>query len=334
MASNLELVKKNAVEIISEQELAELLSSNKEKIAYCGYEPSGPVHLGHMVTISKLVDLEKAGFKVVVLLADLHALLNKKGSKEFIEEQCKEWENSFKKLGLKNAKFVRGSSFQLKPQYVKDVFQLAQHITINRGIRSMQEIARDIEHASLSQAIYPLMQVCDMKHLNVSLAVGGLEQRKIHGLAREELSKINFKAPVLLHTPLIDSLQGPLIDHFKTAPLGKTPETIVQKSQKMSSSIPESMISVKDNAESIRKKISKTYCPEGIPEGNPVLQIARLVVFSHVKELKVERPEKFGGNVSYNSFESLEKDFVEKKLHPMDLKNAMAKYLIEILGQK
>jgi len=332
MASNLELVKKNAVEIISEQELSELLSSDKEKIAYCGYEPSGPVHLGHMVTISKLVDLEKAGFKIVVLLADLHAWLNKKGSKEFIEEQCKEWEASFKKLGLKNAKFVRGSSFQLKPQYVEDVFQLAQHITINRGVRSMQEVARDIEHASLSQAIYPLMQVCDMKHLNISLAVGGLEQRKIHGLAREELSKINFKAPVLVHTPLISSLIGPMkliasnepIDE-KVLPLGVG---------KMSSSNPESMISVKDNAEAIKKKISKAYCPEGSLEGNPVLQIVKLIVFSHVKEFKVERPEKFGGNVSYDSFALLEKDFVEKKLHPMDLKNALAKYLIEILGQK
>jgi len=314
MVSNIELVRKNSIEIISEPELSELLSSKKEKIAYCGYEPSGPDHLGHMVTISKLVDLEKAGFKIVVLLADLHAFLNKKGSKEFIEEQCKEWENSFKKLGLKNAKFVRGSSFQLKPEYIEDVFLLAQHITINRGVRSMQEVARDMEHASLSQAIYPLMQVVDMKHLNVSLAVGGLEQRKIHGLAREELSKINFKAPVLVHTPLIDSLAGP--------------------GQKMSSSIPESMISVKDSAEAIKKKLAKAYCPEGISEGNPVLQIVKLIVFSHVSEFKVERPEKFGGNVSFNSFESLEKDFSEKKLHPMDLKNALAKYLIEILGAK
>jgi tyrosyl-tRNA synthetase len=35
--------------------------------------------------------------------------------------------------------------------------------------------------------------------------------------------------------------------------------------------------------------------------------------------------------VTYDSYESLEGAFAEKKLHPMDLKNAMADRLVEIL---
>jgi len=41
--------------------------------------------------------------------------------------------------------------------------------------------------------------------------------------------------------------------------------------------------------------------------------------------LMIERPEKYGGNLIYKSFADLEKDFVDKKLHPLDLKNAVAK---------
>ena len=56
----LELIKKNTVEILSEEELKKLLSSKKKPVVYCGYEMSGPLHLGHFVTITKLMDFDKA----------------------------------------------------------------------------------------------------------------------------------------------------------------------------------------------------------------------------------------------------------------------------------
>lgn len=45
------------------------------------------------------------------------------------------------------------------------------------------------------------------------------------------------------------------------------------------------------------------------------------------KSFIIERPEKFGGNVVLNSFEDLEKQFSDGKIHPLDLKSAVAKYL-------
>jgi len=35
--------------------------------------------------------------------------------------------------------------------------------------------------------------------------------------------------------------------------------------------------------------------------------------------------------VSYKNYEDLEKDFVDKKLHPMDLKTAVADYVNQLL---
>ena len=45
----------------------------------------------------------------------------------------------------------------------------------------------------------------------------------------------------------------------------------------------------------------------------------------------VKRPEKYGGDLNYGSYEALESDFGERKLHPMDLKTAAAEYMNEIL---
>jgi len=310
LAEKLALISNNTVEVVTQEDLKKLLETNKKPIAYCGYEPSGEVHLGHLVTITKLTELEKAGVKVKVLLADWHAFLNRKGDWDFIRKTAKEWETVFNQLGLKNAEYVLGSSFERKPEYIDDVLSLSSHITINRGMRSMQEVSRDIENAYISQAIYPLMQIVDIKHLKVDIAQAGIEQRKIHMLGREVFDLINYKKPVYVHTPLINALQG---------------------EGKMSSSIKDSLISVRDSDDAIKKKISKAYCPEGIVEKNPVLEICQLVIFPRVEKLDINRPDKFGGNAEFTSFEELQKSFAAKQLHPMDLKNAVAEQLIEIL---
>jgi len=304
------LIGENTAEMVSREELEQLLKTKKQPVAYCGYEPSGPIHLGHLLTISKLLQMEKAGFKIKILLADWHAFLNQKGSWEEIRSISKDWEKTMKKLGLKKAEFVLGSSFQMKPKYFEDVLTMATHSTLSRGLRSMQEVARDTEHAKISQIIYPLMQIADVKHLGIDVAQAGLEQRKIYMLGRELLETINYKKNILVFTPLINSLQG---------------------EGKMSSSKTETMISVNDSAEQIQQKISKAFCPEGIAEKNPVLEIAKLVLFPRFGAIEVNRPEKFGGNKEFSSYTELESDFIQKKLHPMDLKKTIGEKLAEML---
>ncbi len=307
----IELIKRNSQEIIGEEQLKDILKS-KKPIAYCGYEPSGGdkgIHLGHLVTITKLIDLQKAGFHIKILLADWHAWLNRKGTWEELKKQSKLWENGFKAAGLK-AEFILGSKFQRNMNYIDDILTLALNTTMNRALRSMQEVARDFENAKVSQVIYPLMQIADVKHLKVDLAYSGIEQRKIYSLAMETLHLINYKIPAFVYTPLISSLKGP---------------------GKMSSSIPESMISINDKDEIIEKKINEAYCPEGIIENNPILQIMKLIIFPRKDRIVVKRSDKFGGNLEFNDYNELEKTFLMRKLHPLDLKNSCAEYLTEML---
>ncbi|NYB51629.1 MAG: tyrosine--tRNA ligase [Methanobacteriaceae archaeon] len=306
--STIDIIKQGTLEVVTPDELRDKLENNK-KTAYIGYEPSGKVHLGHAITVKKMIDLQKAGFKIKILLADLHAYLNGKGSLDEIKEISEYNAKCFRALGLSSdTEFILGSSFQTQEDYTMKVYQLALSTTLTRAKRSMAQITRDAEDHQVAEVIYPLMQVVDMLFLEADLAVGGMEQRKIHMLARDNLPKLGFPSPVCIHTPLLHGTDG---------------------SDKMSSS-KENFIAIDDEPSVIREKIKKSFCPAGEVEGNPVLEIAHHFIFSDRDTLLIPRPDKFGGNLELTQDE-LVKKYSEGDLHPLDLKNGVAECLVEIL---
>ena len=306
--TKMENIKRGTLEVVTEEELKDKIKKDRP-IAYIGYEPSGSVHLGHAITVKKMIDLQNAGFKVKILLADFHAYLNGKGSLEEIEETSNYNKNCFRALGLsEDTEFILGSSFQTQEDYTYKIYELALSTTLTRAKRSMAQITRDSKDHKVAEVIYPLMQVLDMIFLNVDVALGGMEQRKIHMLARESLPRMGYEAPVCLHTPLLHGTDG---------------------SDKMSSS-KENYIAIDDEPDVIKKKLQKSYCPQGQVEGNPVIEIAEHFIFTEDKTLLIERPEKFGGNLELSYNELLE-IYAKNELHPLDLKNSVIKRLIEIL---
>jgi len=302
-----DLVIRNTVEVVTPDELYSLLLQPK-KTVYAGYEPSGEIHLGHLVTINKLVDLQNAGFDVIVLLADLHAFLNRKGTMEKVGELAVYNQRCFEGLGLKNVKYVLGSDLQLSREYELLVLQLSQQITLARATRSMDEVGRQMDHPTVSQMVYPIMQMADIAMLGVDAAVGGIDQRKIHMLARDHLVNFGYKAPVCIHTPILNGLDG----------------------KKMSSS-QGNYISVADSEEEIRKKCQKAFCPPEIPE-NPILQIFQYHIFPRLPEITIKRPAKFGGDRTFASYAELEAAYGTGEIHPLDLKKACGDGLVEILA--
>ncbi|MDD2439434.1 MAG: tyrosine--tRNA ligase [Methanosarcinaceae archaeon] len=306
----LELIKRNVQEIVTEEELDALLQKKEAPTAYVGYEPSGKIHMGHVLTVNKLMDLQKAGFKITVLLADVHAYLNKKGTLEEVKKIADYNRRCFLALGLDKEKtnFVYGSEYQLGSEYMLNVLKLSKDVTLNRARRSMDEVGRAMDNPMVSQMVYPLMQAIDIAMLEVDVAVGGIDQRKIHMLARENLKSLGFEAPICIHTPILLGLDG----------------------KKMASSS-DNYISVDDTAEEIKTKFKKAFCKMGDTAENPVLALFRYHIFPRYQEIVINRPEKFGGDLSYASYAELEKAFAAEELHPMDLKNAAAKYINEIL---
>jgi tyrosyl-tRNA synthetase len=302
-----ERVCRNTVEVVTDEDLRALLDEPHKRV-YAGYEPSGEIHLGHLVTVNKLVDLQAAGFEVTVLLADLHAFLNRKGSMEKIGELAEYNKRCFEGLGLKNVTYVLGSDLQLNRDYELLVLQLSQQITLNRATRSMDEVGRQMDHPTVSQMIYPIMQMADIAMLGADAAVGGIDQRKIHMLAREHLVNFGYKAPVCIHTPILNGLDG----------------------KKMSSS-QGNYISVADTEEEIRKKCQKAFCPPEVAE-NPILQIFQHHIFPRLNEIMIRRPEKFGGDRVFSAYGDLETAYSRGEVHPADLKKTCGESLVGIFA--
>ncbi|HMZ31708.1 MAG: tyrosine--tRNA ligase [Methanomicrobiales archaeon] len=301
------LVTRNAVEVVTDDELRALLVKSKKRV-YAGYEPSGEIHLGHLVTVNKLIDLKEAGFEVVILLADLHAFLNRKGTMERVGELAQYNRRCFEGLGLRDIEYVLGSELQLSPDYQLMVLRLSQQITLNRAKRSMDEVGRNMDAPTVSQMIYPIMQMVDIAQLDVDAAVGGIDQRKIHMLAREHLVNIGYPTPVCIHTPILNGLDG----------------------KKMSSSSG-NYISVSDSVEEIEKKCQKAFCPPECEE-NPILQMFQYHIFPRLGAVIIKRPAKFGGDREFQRFEELEEAYRKGEVHPLDLKKAAGTHLADMLS--
>jgi len=311
-------IAKNAEEIITKEELKEILDK-KEKKAYIGFEPSGFVHIGWKICSDKIKDLINAGFDFTILLADWHAWINDKfnGNMEAIKACGEYMKDCFSSLGLKDARYIYASNYVNDAAYWELVLKVAKNTSLARMRRAMDIMGRKAEEAEkdLSKFLYPAMQVADIFYLDLDLAYGGMDQRHAHMLCRDIASKLNKKKPVALHTPILSSLQG-----------GQRMDVA-----KMSKSKPESCIFIHDSKEEIRKKIKKAYCPEGIAEGNPILEMCKYIIFPEYSNMVIERDKKYGGDIEFDDYAQLKKMFVDKEIHPLDLKNAVISYINKIL---
>jgi len=313
-----ELIKRNTEEIIGEEDLKKLLKGKKQPVVYWGTAPTGKPHVGYMFPALKIADLLNAGFKVKILLADLHAALDNvpwpvlEKRYEYYKAVIPEL---LKAMGAdtKNLEFVKGSDFQLQSEYMFDVLRESSFVSVHDATKAASEVVKMGKSPKLSGLIYPIMQNIDEVYLEADAQLGGMDQRKIMVLARENLGKLGYDSRIEILHPLIPGLvQG----------------------GKMSASVEESKIDLLADKKTVETRINKAYCMEGDKE-NGLLPFVKYVVMTIKGDKKekfvIERPDKFGGNIEYDNYEDVEKDFVDKKLHPMDLKQAVAREINELL---
>jgi len=313
----------NVEEVVTLEELKTVLNKPKPK-AYIGFEPSGTVHLGWKICTNKIKDFLACGFDFTILLADWHAYINDKLGADLEKiKLCGQYmEDCFAAMGVDTSKvrFVYASDYVNDSKYWELVLKTAKATSVARVKRAMDIMGRAEDEAEkdLSKLFYPAMQVSDIFYLDLDVAYGGMDQRHAHMLARDVAKKIGKKFPVAIHTPLLTGLQaGGRMDPIEA---------------KMSKSKPDSMISIHDPPEVVKKKMSKAFCPEKQVEGNPVLEICKFVIFPSLetKPFLIERSTKFGGKLEFATYKELEDAFING-LHPLDLKNATATYINDIL---
>lgn len=335
------LITKNVEETLTIEDLRALLERKSNPRHYIGYEISGRVHIGQgLFTMMKIKDLQDAGVETTILLADWHTWLNKKldGTLETASRLGKEYLAEAMKAGAlcvgadpEKINFVLGSEFlnEKGTEYWATVVKVAKATTLARMLRSTTIMGRKEDEVTESaMLIYPAMQSADIFMLGADIAHAGTDQRNVHVVAREAAKELGYEKPVAIHTTLLQGLLPPVI----TTNPESGEEEMDLEAAKMSKSKPDSGIYMSDSPDEIRRKINQAYAPEGVVKFNPILNWTKHLIFYYENTtLVINRPEKWGGDLTYTSYEQLEKDYAEKMLHPQDLKAAVAEWLIQKL---
>ncbi len=315
-------------EILTVEELRQLLEVNNHPGHYIGFEISGMLHLGNFIVSGfKINDLLKAGVRCQAFLADFHSFINNKfgGDWNKILMATKYYEKAFK-FFCPGVEIVVGSElYHNNDEYWKNLLRFSKHMTLSRTLRCMTIMGRsENEKLDLSQYFYPPLQATDIHEIGADIPQGGIDQRKAHILAREIFPKMGWKKPVAVHHHILMGIAEPV----KLETADKLEQVIASK---MSKSKPWTAIFIHDSKQEIKDKLQKAWCPERQVEMNPVLEIAKHVIFHENSVLKIERPAKFGGTVEFENYAQLEKAYAEGALHPMDLKSGVAEQIGLIL---
>lgn len=305
----LSLIVRNLQEVDGIENLKEILKERNLKI-YWGTATTGKPHIAYFIPLLKIRDFINAGCEVTILLADIHAFLdNLKAPIEKIDSRVVYYQKIIiavlesLNVDVSKIKFIKGSDFQLSKEYSFDIYKISSYTTVHDAIKSGTQVVKQTESPLLSSLIYPNMQCLDEEYLKVDAQFGGVDQRKIFMHANKYLPKLGYKKRIHLMNPMMPGLN----------------------SDKMSSSDELSKIDLLDTDKQISKKINKCFCEEG-NANTGVLVLFKFLIFSIFPNDIVVNGKK------YENYEELENDFVQKSIHPGDLKKVASEFIEKIVS--
>lgn len=244
----LDLIKRKAVQIISEEDLDKKIVSGKKLKIKLGADPSRPdLHLGHTVVLRALKHFQDMGHEVYFVIGDYTGMIGDPSGKSktrpslTFEETRKAGETYFKQvtkiLDKDKTKIVYNSEW-LSKLNLKDVIELMSRYTLAR-ILEREDFKNRYENnlpLSMHELLYPLMQGYDSVSLNADIEIGGTDQT-FNLLVGRELQKDYGQEPQTVITfPLLVGLDGKekmskSLDNY--IGIDDTPEVMYEKAMKI-----------------------------------------------------------------------------------------------------
>ena len=304
-------------------------SGNNQINAYIGLEPSGKAHLGWMVLAETMENLLAEKVNVTVLLADWHAWVNDKFSRDMekISLAADYMSEVFRVLlnfpeegnGPGQLRFIRASEIMDSGKYWERVLRCSKNMSLSRVRRTFSIMGRDEDSSDhdLSAFFYPALQSADIFELEIDIALGGMDQRKAHMYMREVADRNKWTKATCIHTPMLSGLKGASgrMDSYD---------------HKMSKSDPNNAILLHDTPKKLEKKLRKAFLEIG-NDNSAVYEIIQYILLPRIGRLNIEPKPEFGQPSSWESTDSLISAINEGNVHPFDAKMAVAKGLADVL---
>jgi len=217
---SLEVFRRGIVELIPEEELIKKLKENRPLRIKAGFDPTAPdLHLGHVVLLTKLRQLQDLGHEVVFLIGDFTGMIGDPSgknitrpplSREDVLTNAVTYQRQVFKVLDKDKTEVRFNSEWMSKLNSAEMIKLAACSTVARMLERDDFSKRFENHIAISlhEFLYPLVQGYDSVALKADVEFGGTDQ-KFNLLMGRELQKHHGMSPqVIAMTPLLEGLDG------------------------------------------------------------------------------------------------------------------------------
>lgn len=220
----LEVIKRGAAEVISEEELKRKLVASKEKnrplTVKAGFDPTAPdLHLGHTVLLRKLRQFQDLGHRVVFLIGDFtgrigdpsgRSELRKQLTREEVLRNARTYTQQVSKILDLGRLEIRFNSEWFEKMSVLEILRLTTHATVSQMLARedfRKRMAKN-EEISLLEFMYPILQGYDSVVLEADIELGGTDQIFNLLVGRDIQKDFRQEPQVVLTMPLLEGLDG------------------------------------------------------------------------------------------------------------------------------
>jgi len=272
-----------------------------------GVAPTGPMQIGYITPISKLLDFMNLGFDINLIIADLHAYLDdKKSGLETLNIRTEYYEHCFKALGLRDdtIKYIYGTNdIHLNRDYLEELFTLSAESKLDEMWKSFVTTLRINDFPTVSAFIYTLMQILDVKYLNADLVLVGEDELPIYRYGKKLLKQAYNYNFAVLSAPVLHDITG---------------------YEKMSCSNKDRSIVIHDPPNIIRDKVASSFCPPKSLSNNMCIDIVKYMLFPNIGYIDID-------SQTVNNLENFLEMYNKQEISSKELKNYVSNSLIELL---
>ena len=218
----LEILKRNVVDLVSEEELLERLKEERPLRVKLGVDPSRPdLHLGHAVVLRKLRQFQDLGHKVILIIGDFTARIGDPSgrsvtrpmlTKEEVLENARTYqEQAFKILDPEKTE-LRFNGEWLDKMTFADVIILASKYTVARMLErdDFEKRYKEGIPIAISEFLYPLAQAYDSVAIEADIEMGGTDQYFNLIVGRKIQEEFGQRPQIVMTMPIIEGIDGKL----------------------------------------------------------------------------------------------------------------------------
>ena len=220
LQSQLELIKRGAVDVLPEEDLVTKLKKGRPLRVKAGFDPTAPdLHLGHTVLIQKMKQFQELGHEVIFLIGDFTGMIGdptgksetrKQLTREAVAKNAETYKEQIFKILDREKTIIEFNHRWMEKMDAVAMVSLAAKYTVARMLEreDFKQRYQKQQTISIHEFLYPLIQGYDSVVLKADVELGGTDQRFNLLMGRELQREYGQEAQVVLTMPLLEGLDG------------------------------------------------------------------------------------------------------------------------------